>query len=62
MKYYKCDNEKCGQEFCFEPKIVLKGYQFPHKSGILIPMEHKILHFCSPQCFEDWMKDGLEGS
>lgn len=54
MKRYQCDN--CN-EIMREPAVKIKGYAGQH--GILLP-EHLQKHeFCSPECFEKWVRGRL---
>jgi len=51
MKYYACD-------FCEikinEPEVELKGVTGT-QGGLLLPERFHVKHFCSTECFWDWV-------
>lgn len=52
MKYYKCD--KCEKEI-ITPEVTLTGV-IGTSGGILLPEQLHKKHFCSSECFWEWIK------
>ena len=53
MKYYICD--ECKYDKMTEPEVVLKGATGVF-GGILMPERLHIKHFCSQECFWNWIE------
>lgn len=61
MKFYRCDNGTCNKEmvgtgsFTREPAVKLSGITGT-AGGILLPEQFHRKHFCSPNCFWEWVR------
>lgn len=55
MKFYKCDH--CDTEVN-EPNVTVDGIR-KQSGGILMPDRFHKLHFCSQNCFWQWVKNNL---
>lgn len=52
MKYFECDF--CKVSFIAQPKVVLNGVT-GSSSGILLPEQFHVKHFCKTDCFWNWI-------